>query len=350
LAVEHTSWRFLARWLTSFLLLAAVFGIVAVVILPKVADLGRALEVVRSFSLWAVFIAIVCQVGSYGGIGYVTRSLVRLFSTRVSLLRCMLIALASYSLSLVWGGQVAYTSLTYRWLRNQGVDNEAALLTGLIPALLNLFTITLLSVFAIVFLLANGELSAVLAGVFGLALVLIVMSLSAIWWGVRHPQQIGHLADLVNRGWARFRRRAYHQASTEIMLERVKVAWTLLLRGGWKGPFVGDVINVGFDILTVFFLFVAAHHALSPVVLLAGYGLPALVGKLSIVPGGVGLVEGSMAAVYHLLGVPSSVAVAVVFAYRAVEFWLPVASGFPIAVYLSRPGRVLATRPTMPPS
>jgi len=92
--------------------------------------------------------------------------------------------------------------------------------------------------------------------------------------------------------------------------------------------------------LTLFFLFLAAGHAINPGVLLAGYGLPLLLGKMAfVVPGGVGVVEGSMAALYNGLGVPDAVTVVVVLGYRLVSFWIPSLSGFPIAVYLQRSSR-----------
>jgi uncharacterized protein (TIRG00374 family) len=102
------------------------------------------------------------------------------------------------------------------------------------------------------------------------------------------------------------------------------------------------VLNVGFDMLTLYFLFVAAGHDVSPGVLLAGYGLPLLLGKMAfVVPGGVGVVEGSMAALYDGLGVPDAITVVVVLGYRLISFWLPSLSGFPIAAYLQESRRTI---------
>jgi glycosyltransferase 2 family protein len=69
----------------------------------------------------------------------------------------------------------------------------------------------------------------------------------------------------------------------------------------------------------------------------AGYGLPLLLGKMAfVVPGGVGVVEGSTAVLYTGLGVPQATAVVVVLGYRMVSFWIPSLAGFPIAAYLQR--------------
>lgn len=94
-------------------------------------------------------------------------------------------------------------------------------------------------------------------------------------------------------------------------------------------------MNVVFDMLTLYLLFVASGKFLSPGILLAGYGLPLLFGKMAfIVPGGVGVVESSMAAIYDGLGIPDGNAVVVVLGYRLISFWLPSFAGFPVAAYL----------------
>jgi uncharacterized protein (TIRG00374 family) len=61
-----------------------------------------------------------------------------------------------------------------------------------------------------------------------------------------------------------------------------------------------------------------------------------MVGRVSFLPGGVGVVEGTMAALYGSLGVPGGVTVVVVLTYRVISFWLPTVLGFPLAVYLQR--------------
>jgi uncharacterized protein (TIRG00374 family) len=111
-----------------------------------------------------------------------------------------------------------------------------------------------------------------------------------------------------------------------------------MLGGRWRGPVVGDVLNVVFDILTLYLLFFAAHYSASPGLVLAGYGLPLLAAKLSVIPGGLGIVEGGMVALYEALGVPSGVAVVVILSYRLISFWIPSLIGFVFAIALELQG------------
>jgi uncharacterized protein (TIRG00374 family) len=66
---------------------------------------------------------------------------------------------------------------------------------------------------------------------------------------------------------------------------------------------------------------------------------------VSFLPGGVGVVEGTMAALYDGLGVPDAVMVVVILAYRCISFWFPALIGFPLIPYLqhlTRSGRLSA--------
>jgi len=58
-----------------------------------------------------------------------------------------------------------------------------------------------------------------------------------------------------------------------------------------------------------------------------------------IVPGGIGVIESTMTGIYTSLGVPSSITVVVVLAYRVLSFWLPLLLGFPVVGIFQRNNR-----------
>ena len=78
---------------------------------------------------------------------------------------------------------------------------------------------------------------------------------------------------------ARFRRKPVDRNATEIAIRRLLDAWDTMLQGGWRGPAAGAVLNTGFDMLTLAFLFLSAGHGVSLLALVAGYGVPQLLGK-----------------------------------------------------------------------
>jgi uncharacterized protein (TIRG00374 family) len=72
------------------------------------------------------------------------------------------------------------------------------------------------------------------------------------------------------------------------------------------------------------------------VVCMAGLALGALVPT----PGGLGAVEGAMAAGLTAAGLPGATAVSTVLLFRLVTFWLPAAPGWLAFAYLQRHGKL----------
>jgi hypothetical protein len=70
-------------------------------------------------------------------------------------------------------------------------------------------------------------------------------------------------------------------------------------------------------------------------VLFVGYGLPLLFGKIGFLPGGLGIVEATMAVLYGGFGVPGAILVVVILAYRLLSFWIPTLLGFSLIPYFN---------------
>jgi uncharacterized protein (TIRG00374 family) len=321
-----------------YLPLLLLLGLAVHLILPQIATLEQSLQVIRGMALWAVVLAVAAQVLSYGGSGFLLRAIVAVVGQRLAIVRGTLITMAASSIGLVAGGMVGNAAATYRWTRASGVSREGAVLAGWLPPLFNNGVLVVIGVFGLLHLLIVHELSTLQAIGFGLTLLVLSLIVSVVLWGVRHRPQLTMLAVRTTSRWAALRRRLYNPATTEATTARLFDAWDALRSGGWRGPVLGAVLNVAFDMLTLYSLFIAAGHAVSPGVLLVGYGLPLLLGKVSFLPGGVGIVEGTMAALYDGLGVSDGVTVVVILTYRVLSFWLPALLGFPLVPYLQRVG------------
>lgn len=328
------------RWLRNLLTLL-LLGLAVHLILPQIATLEHSLQVIQSMIWWAVALAAGAQVLSYLGSGVLLQAIAAMTGDRLSVVRSTLITAASYSIGLVAGGMVGSGAATYRWVHGSGVSAEGALLAGWLPALVYDGALLLVSIFGLLYLLVVHHLTALQALSFGLIVLILGLVMVAILWGTRHRSQLVGLTVNIARRWATLRRRSYDPAPTQASVGRLFDAWDRLGGGGWRGPALGAAINTAFDMLTLYLVFVAAGHRVSPAVLLAGYGLPLLLGKAPLLPGGVGIVESTMTALYTGLGVPNAVAVVVVLIYRFFSFWLPSLVGFPLVPYLQH----VATRP-----
>lgn len=325
----------LVRYLLPLLLL----GLAVHLILPQLATFEHSLQVIKQMAPWALALAGAMQVFSYLGSGYLLKTLVAIVGQHLSVVRGTIIFTAAASVGLVGGGPVGNIAVTYRWMLADGISPEGATLTGWLPTLFYDAALTAISAFGLVHLLILHELSTLQAVGFGLTLLLLILVAGAVAWGMRHRSQLTALAVRLAGRWAALRHRPFDPATVEANTGRWFGAWDALRTGSWRGPALGAMLNTVFDMLTLYFLFVAAGHAVSPGVLLAGYGLPLLLGKVSFLPGGVGIVEATMAALYNGLGVPNAVTVVVILTYRFLSFWMPLLVGFPLIPYLQRASR-----------
>ena len=322
----------LARQLPMLILL----GLAVHLILPQLTTLESSLKVIKNMTWWALALAVGLQILSYVGSGYLISSLASISPPRLNIGRSIVITLAASSVGLVAGGMVGNAAAVYRWTRSNGVEKEGALMASWLPSLFNNAILALLAVAGVLHLLIVHELSTLQAIGFSLTLVVLVGAMGAIVWGVHHRPAFVELLARISRSWASLLRRPYDPTTTTDTTARIFGAWDVLRTGGWHRPVLGAVLNTGFDMATLFLLFVAAGHSVSPGVLLTGYGLPLLLGKVTFLPGGVGIVEGTMAALYNGLGVPNAVTVLVILAYRIISFWVPTFLGFPLVIYLQR--------------
>ena len=316
-----------------------ILGLAVHLILPQLTSLEHSLNVIESMAIWAVGLAIAAQIISYLGSGYQLHSIVAVVNQRISVLLGVIITLAASSIGLVAGGVLGNTAATYRWVRKKGVSAEGAGLAGTLPFILNNIALIFITSIGLIYLLIIRQLTTSQTIIFILILLLLLMFIGVIIWGLRHRLQLTYRAIRIAGWWARINKRSYTAADTEDTMERMFKAWDALSAGGWQRPLMGACVNMGFDILTLYFLFIAAGYQVGPGVLLAGYGMPLLLGKMAfLIPGGVGVVEGTMAALYKGLGVPDPVIVVVILIYRVFSFWLPSLIGFPAAAYLQRSG------------
>jgi uncharacterized membrane protein YbhN (UPF0104 family) len=294
--------------------------------------------------VWAVALAVGMQLLSYLGSGYLLRAIAAMTGQGLSMLRGTLIFTAAASMGLVGGGPVGSAAVTYRWMRDSDVDSEGAILAGWLPSLLSSAILVLIGISGVIHLLIVHDLSTLQAVGFGLTLALLSLVAGVVLWGVHHRSRLSALAAGAARRWATLRRKAYDPAPAQAAVGRLFSAWDALRSGGWRGLIAGAAANIIFDMGTLYLLFVAAGYPVSAGILLAGYGLPLLLGKISFLPGGVGIVEGTMAALYNGLGVPNAVTVVVILAYRLISFWLPAFLGFPMVPYLQRVTRRTTVR------
>jgi uncharacterized protein (TIRG00374 family) len=318
------------------ILTLALLGLGIHLLAPQFAALPHLTEVLRTLAWPWLAGAVLLQVASYLGTGYLLIALTASPSVRLSLGRAVAIALASGSVGMVAGGVVGTSAAEARWLRLNGVAEEDAAMAGPLVVQLNNMAMVAAATIGLVHLLVKHQLAAIQIVGFALVLVAIVAGTAAIVIGRRQPERLIAAVNRLVLPIARALHRPLQPEQVSRRVERILDSWNRHLGRQWQRPVAGALANLGFDMLCLLALFAAARHPVSLGVLLVGYGLPLLLGKISVLPGGVGVVELTMTALYVGMGVPRPVLVVVVLVYRFLSFWLPALIGFALVPFLNR--------------
>ena len=318
-----------------YLPILIILGLAAYLLMPQITTLVHSWSVVQSLTGWAIILAAVAQVLSWLGNGFMLHAILDINHQKLSIWKGALIAVATLSISLAAGGMVGLAAM-YSWIHRENRDGNTAAMAGMLPAFLNTGVLVGVSIIGTLYLLFVRVLNK--AQLIEFCIVLLVLGLIAASAMIilRSAKMATRLAVWLAGHWAALRHRPFVPENTTTLVEQFFMVWRSLGKGKWLRPMLGGIINIGFDMLTLYFLFIAAGHRVSFGVLFAGYGLPLVLGKMAFIfPGGIGVIEGSMVALFNKLQIANAVSVVVILGYRLFSFWLPILLGFLAAAYLS---------------
>jgi uncharacterized protein (TIRG00374 family) len=310
-----------------------VLGLLLHFLLPRLDSVADAIATMRTMAAWAIAFAVACETLSYVANGALLHSVVRLAGERMSLRRAVAIEIGAGTVALVAAGALGFGAAIYRWTRDGGVSRDAAMLASWIPPVFDSLSLILFALMGAVELLLKHRLSrsteialAIVVAALALVIGVMIVLLARNEWMTAIAERVTGLI-----------RRLRPSAENSLLIdaaERAGHAWRAMGRGGWVRPACCSLLVLTFDLLCLRYVFLGLGQHLFITTLIAGYGVPLLLGRSSFVPGGIAVVEVAMAALYGGLGVPANVAVVAVLTYRLISFWLPALIGIPVAIAL----------------
>jgi putative heme transporter len=245
---------------------------------------------------------------------------------------------SAMSMSLPFAGTGLAAFYEYRQFRRRGVDPAT---TGWALAVSGIFSTSSLALLLVAGAVLDGREVGAAAGFAGAAVYLVPGV--AVLLAIRYDQVRKALSNLllrVARGIQRLPRRPSARdrldglpAQLEAFLDQI--ASLRLPARGYLAVFGLATLNWAADCAA---LALAIHATGLPVpwhALLLAWGAGAAVGSTGLTPGGFGLVELAVAAALTAGGLPASGALASVLAYRLVNFWLVIGTGW---LLMLRPG------------
>ena len=310
-----------------------VLGLLVHFLLPRLDSVADSIATMRSMAPWAIAFAVVFETLSYLANGALLRSAVSLAGERMSLRRAVAIEIGAGTVALVAAGALGFGAAIYRWTRNGGVSRDAAMLASWLPPVFDSLSLILFALMGAVELLVKHQLSrsteialAIVVAALALAIGVVIVLLVRNEWLTAIAERVTGLI-----------RRVRPSAENSLLIdaaERAGQAWHEMGSGGWLRPACCSLLVLTFDLLCLRYVFLGLGQHLYITTLIAGYGVPLLLGRSSFLPGGIAVVEVAMAALYGGLGVPANVAIVAVLIYRLISFWLPAAIGIPVAITL----------------
>jgi hypothetical protein len=295
-------------------------------LLPRLATFESSLDLVRRLRLLPLLLALVAEALSYVANGWLLWTTITFSKERVPLRRCVAIVTAASTVSLVAAGVIGYAASVYEWTRRSGVRRDTATLAAAIPSAFDGAALVLAGAVSAVILMLRGRMETWALRSVSIVMLMLVLATTLTLAALFAPKRA---RDLVARILGEKRR---HVA--EKIEETLTVVRATIRSGGALRAFAASSLNLIFDLIAFELVFLATGHAIAPIILIGGYGVPLLLGRSSFIPGGIAVVEVGMTATYVALGVPTDVAVVAVLAYRLISFWLPTIAGIPIAAYL----------------
>lgn len=319
------------RWVRltlSYVVAIAGVGIGAYILVPKSSELRAIATVINDSDTWLLFVAGALELLSIWFYALTTRALAQQHRTNVSRRYILLVTIAASAIgnSLPLGAGVS-ALYAFRKLEDRSVPKkEAALAVGATNAL----AVATLALLAALTVPLGGD--SVLSGA-DVVVLLAVGALSFVLVGYAHfvvgvvSYALEFLRSMPRYKVAGARRRAQERRASNLRFElsRSSIAFGSLFA----------LLNWLFDLLALL-LSVHIVHAKVPLFgVVAAYFVGALAANLPITPGGLGVVEGSLAVSLIAFGGGKTSVLAAVLLYRLVSFWIWLPLGWAVHFVLS---------------
>jgi len=228
------------------------------------------------------------------------------------------------------GGSAAGAGLQFEMLSAAGLDPDSTVSGLAAISLINVAALLALPLLALPAMLAGipvrpGLVHTALVGIGGFVLLAVAgaVVLQADWplRGLGRAVQ-----NLHNHVFARHRQ-PLTGLDKRFLADRDSVREVLGRQ--WRQALLLTTGRIGFDFGCLLGALRATGAHPQPSLALLAYAAASIVAFIPLTPGGLGIVEASLAGLLVLAGVPSSSAFVATLAYRLFSYWLPVLAGGP---------------------
>ncbi len=211
-----------------------------------------------------------------------------------------------------------------------GYSAEVSTFTLALETIFILLAVVSFSLFGFVYLIRSGDLSPLQIALMATAGILMLLLIAGAWRLLQDRPRTHRLAASIANAWNR-RFGKFRQIDQARLDERFSSFQSGLeqlkkVPRGWF--FLAAYLRVGLDITTLGACFFMFGFPISVGQLLTGYGLILTTSMFASLPGGLGMAELTIPAIFLRLGVNGATALAAGLTYRLIAFWLVRLIGF----------------------
>lgn len=325
------------------LIIILIIGFGLYFLIPRLIGLQEAIRLIMTARKWKILIAVCFEIISYMGAAWLLGIILSRLGYKITFFnRFKISSIAAFAMHFFPVSSFGEGAVDYYFLRKQKVETGSILLMLVLRIILTyiaFFTIFL----AGLALVPTSPYIKFSPKIISLVLFLVVLAtISYIIFLYRNK-------DKFRRYWHKFFRIFKPFVSKirgrEVADEQEEEIFEDIYQGiglfGRKKRFMllsviaAMVFWLG-DISCFYFVFQAFNYNIHWGVLIFGYCSATILGMISFIPGGLGVVETSMGLIYSGLGVPSPLAIMVILVFRFFSFWLWIPFGLYSYISLSR--------------
>jgi len=326
-SLVHPSSR---RWLL-FGVLVAVAAVAMIVIAVDGRALLKVAGQVRPYMLLAPML---CTAGSYAAMAISYQLIANAAGLRLRFVEMLKITLASTALNYVFstGGLSGLALRSYFFSQKYGLGSGTAVSISLAQTFLTNFVLLAFLFWGLLNLLFEGQLAGSSEAIVGVLFLLstlicsgaiaIVTSRTARRWLFALLMRIPELLARTSRtrGEAIRERLAFFEEELHEGLD-----FLIARRRQMIAPFLYIFADWFLMLATLFSAFYCVDYPVAMHLVVIGFSTGVFLSIINLVPGGLGIMEGSMAAVFAAFGVPLETAVVATVIFRACYYLLPLA-------------------------
>jgi len=305
--------------------------LVLLLLFGKRAELVAAWHQLSHVDLGWIAAAIGAEAMSLWTFAYLQHRVLRMSGATVPMTALALLTLANDAIANTVPGEPAVSSAyRYRYYRRCGVSGASAGWTIFTILIAQAIGMSLLLLLGVVVALATSATTQTGVAVVGLLIVvgagailirrdLVLRLIGALVRGSQrvtgHPR--GSMAARFDATLARMRQIPLSARSTVGIVAIATCVWFC-------------------DFLCLVCGFGAVHAAIPADGVLLAYGVAQVVGSIPVIPGGLGIVEGSLAVILAAYGAGRVPALSAALVFRSISFWLAVAVGWISVAVIAR--------------